>query len=159
MTPPTDPDRQYELHERVAIKMDSGIPQAEAERQAKAEQPREQPARALSIQQPWAWLITNGLKDIENRDWPTSFRGRIVVHAGKKIDKDAYLNLSADGHELPPMHALWVGGFVGEVEICGCVQASESKWFCGPHGFQLREPLAYSEMIPAKGKLGFFAAH
>jgi hypothetical protein len=25
--------------------------------------------KALSIKQPWAWLIVNGHKDIENRDW------------------------------------------------------------------------------------------
>lgn len=24
--------------------------------------------KCLSIQQPWAWLIVNGFKDIENRD-------------------------------------------------------------------------------------------
>ncbi len=33
-----DPDRLYEWQERVAIKMDSGIPQAEAERQSTEEQ-------------------------------------------------------------------------------------------------------------------------
>lgn len=31
------PEPLYLLHERVAIKMDSGIPEAEAERQARAE--------------------------------------------------------------------------------------------------------------------------
>lgn len=37
---------------------------------------------ALSIRQPGAWLIVNGHKDIENRDWPTTnFRGRLLVHA------------------------------------------------------------------------------
>ena len=41
---------------------------------------------ALSIQQPWAWLIVNGFKDVENRDWPTKIRGIVGVHAGKKID-------------------------------------------------------------------------
>lgn len=30
----------------------------------------------LSIRQPWAWLIVNGYKDIENRTWPTHFRGK-----------------------------------------------------------------------------------
>lgn len=28
---------------------------------------------ALSIRQPWAWLVVQGYKDIENRDWPTNF--------------------------------------------------------------------------------------
>ena len=44
------------------------------------------PVKALSIQQPWAWLIVNGHKDIENRDWRTNFRGPVAIHAGKKIE-------------------------------------------------------------------------
>ncbi len=37
----------------------------------------------LSIRQPWAWLIVNGYKDIENRTWSTRFRGKVLIHAGK----------------------------------------------------------------------------
>ena len=40
--------------------------------------------KALSIQQPWAWLIINRHKHVENRDWPTKQRGEILVHTGKK---------------------------------------------------------------------------
>ena len=46
--------------------------------------------KALSIRQPWAWLIVHGHKDIENRTWTTSFRGRLLVHAGKSFDKEGY---------------------------------------------------------------------
>lgn len=37
---------------------------------------------AISIRQPWAWLILNAGKDIENRDWPTNFRGPSGPSAG-----------------------------------------------------------------------------
>jgi ASCH domain len=47
----------------------------------------------ISILQPYAWLIVNGHKDIENRGWPTRFRGRILIHAGKK-----YSRLEHDEH-------------------------------------------------------------
>ncbi len=53
------------------------------------------PIYALSIKQPWAWLVCKGFKDIENRDWYKhmppllSWPGyaknvpmRIYVHAG-----------------------------------------------------------------------------
>ncbi|RZK62259.1 MAG: ASCH domain-containing protein, partial [Pedobacter sp.] len=33
--------------------------------------------KALSIKQPWATLISTGIKDIENRTWATKHRGRI----------------------------------------------------------------------------------
>ena len=37
----------------------------------------------LSIRQPWAWLIVNGYKDIENRTWSTRFRGKVLIHGMK----------------------------------------------------------------------------
>jgi len=39
---------------------------------------------ALSVRQPWAWLLLNG-KDIENRDWYTKYRGPLAIHASKGI--------------------------------------------------------------------------
>ena len=41
--------------------------------------------KALSIRQPWAWLIVNSHKHIENCDWPTKFRGRFLIHASKGV--------------------------------------------------------------------------
>jgi len=46
--------------------------------------------RALSVWQPWAWLIVRGYKDIENRTWQTGYRGTILIHAPKKFDYDGY---------------------------------------------------------------------
>lgn len=45
---------------------------------------------ALSIKQPWAWLIVHGIKDIENRHWRTKFHGRFFVHASKSFDVSGY---------------------------------------------------------------------
>jgi len=45
---------------------------------------------ALSIQQPWAWAIIHGGKDVENRTWPTKFRGRFLVHASRKFDWEGF---------------------------------------------------------------------
>lgn len=35
--------------------------------------------KALSIRQPWAWLILHAGKDIENRVWQTRFRGELYT--------------------------------------------------------------------------------
>jgi len=101
---------------------------------------------ALSIRQPWANRILHDGKDIENRDWPTLFRGPVLIHAGKKPD-GCY-----DRDEVAGMP---MGGIVGMVEIVGCVVQSESRWFQGKFGFVLRNatPLAF---IPCKGALRFF---
>ena len=42
---------------------------------------------ALSIRQPWASLILKAGKNIENRDWPTKYRGRILIHAAKGMTR------------------------------------------------------------------------
>jgi activating signal cointegrator 1 len=39
--------------------------------------------KALTISQPFASLIVSGAKFIENRGWPTNYRGELAIHAGK----------------------------------------------------------------------------
>ena len=39
--------------------------------------------KAISIKQPWAWLIANGYMTVENRKWYTGHRGDLLIHAGK----------------------------------------------------------------------------
>ena len=110
--------------------------------------------KALSIQQPWAWAIINGGKDIENRSWYTGFRGRVLIHTGKKFDKDecSYIQ-GVFGISVPT--DLPTGGIVGSVEIIDCVKESKSKWFFGEYGFVLRNPISLPFM-PYRGQLGFF---
>lgn len=115
----------------------------------------------LSIRQPWAWLICEGYKDIENRTWTTHFRGEFLIHAGLKLDDDFW----REGLDLELLHGAKIrvprkeeferGGIVGRAKITDCVDSSPSPWFFGPYGFVLREaePLPF---IPMKGKLGFF---
>lgn len=47
--------------------------------------------KALTIRQPWATLIALGEKKIETRSWKTIYRGSILIHAGKSIDKKSCL--------------------------------------------------------------------
>jgi len=116
---------------------------------------------ALSIRQPWAWMILHAGKDIENRDWPTKVRGRFLIHASNGMTKDEYRNgqdtlANVDPLRLlPPFDSLARGGIVGSVELVDCVTESESEWFFGPHGFLLRDPKPM-QFEPCKGRLGFF---
>lgn len=120
----------------------------------------------LSIRQPWAWLILHGGKDIENRNWSTNVRGRVLVHAAKGVTKEEW----ADAWEWVRMIApgAWEkgkreilpgtierGGIVGSVEIVDCVSRSDSPWFVGRYGFVLRNP-EILPFRPLRGQLGFF---
>lgn len=132
---------------------------------------------ALSIRQPWASLILKAGKDIENRDWPTKYRGRILVHAAKGMthgeheDAIAFaveaITATAEGRNDAAAKRVALrqlgfafddlqrGGIVGSVEIVDCVTRSDSPWFVGKYGFLLRDPKPLP-FTPWKGQLGFF---
>src|SRR5438045_8559495 len=66
-----------------------GAEQANATRMAAANAPKGHGSlaqthtmKALSIRQPWAWLIVNGHKPVENRSWSTKYTGKLLIHAG-----------------------------------------------------------------------------
>ncbi|EOG5358339.1 ASCH domain-containing protein [Proteus mirabilis] len=113
--------------------------------------------KAISIRQPWAWLIVNGYKDIENRSWRTKYRGQVLIHASQGVKKSEYERAKelTDllGITLPT--SFETGGIVGVATITDCVEQSESPWFFGEKGFVLTDarPL---EFIQIKGKLSFF---
>lgn len=114
--------------------------------------------KALSIKQPWAWLIANGYKDIENRNWWTSFRGELLIHAGKSLDREGLEWVKYNHPEiiLPTFaQGINMGGIVGKGRMVDCITQSASPWFFGEHGFVIKdaEPLPFH---PYKGQLGFF---
>ena len=117
--------------------------------------------KALSIMQPWAWLVVNGHKDIENRDWRSDnpglkYRGDVLIHTGLRFDDDFTGNGLPDiVRQIPTDDDLPRGGIVGIAEIVDCVKDHPSPWFFGRYGFVLRNarPL---EFKPCVGRLGFF---
>lgn len=107
--------------------------------------------KALSIRQPWASAIINGGKDIENRSWKTKYRGRFLIHASLKSDKNAPKEL----WDYVPTDTPIMGGIIGSVELVDVVESSDSKWFQGPRGFVLKNPEPI-DFIPCHGNLNFF---
>jgi predicted transcriptional regulator len=115
--------------------------------------------KALSLKQPFAELVVSGEKTIELRNWNTKFRGKFLIHASKKPDKQA---MSEFGFEELPL-----GVIVGEaelVEVKHYLNAKEHKkdkdkhladdgW--GNYGFVLKDAKRI-EPISAKGQLGFW---
>jgi hypothetical protein len=131
--------------------------------------------KAISIRQPWAWLIVRPditdpaeraalyraekIKWIENRTWATSFRGPMLIHAAKGMTNEEYeraAEFALDcGVAVPAKSELQRGGIIGMATITDCVSESDSSWFFGPQGFLLRDarPLQFTEF---RGALGFF---
>ena len=75
--------------------------------------------KVITIKQPWATLIAKGYKEYEFRTWKTKYRGDILIHAGKGIDKKAmsrfkYLNL-----EYP------IGKIIAKATITDCIYVDD----------------------------------
>jgi len=112
--------------------------------------------KALSIRQPWAWLIVQGFKDVENRSWKTSYRGMFLIHAGYIFDQQGYDYVRNEmGMYLPSQEKFKRGGIIGIGEIVDCVTNSPSLWFYGPYGLVLRN-VRLLPFMPLPGKPGFF---
>lgn len=117
---------------------------------------------ALSIQQPWTWLIVHRFKKIENRSRRCHYRGPVLLHAGLKEDREAMVDVATNIHPVTgdkfafPLPA-WFdnGGIVGIADIVDCIDTSDDPYFVGPFGWVIdnARPLRFQ---PCRGMLGFF---
>ena len=119
--------------------------------------------RCLSIQQPWAYCITNGTKRVENRTWYAAYRGPVLIHAGKRYQTDMEHAIHAHSPEVDVagMKRSPRGAIVGIAQLVDCVRADEVApeqriWAGGPWCFVFGSVRAFEEPIPYKGALGFF---
>src|SRR5258708_7662219 len=93
---------------------------------------------ALSLKQPWATLLVNGLKTIEVRSWPTARRGPILIHAARVPDGrlQAWAKVPLDLLRQTKQR----GGIIGSAELIGCVTYASQKAFGADQNLHLNEP-------------------
>lgn len=71
--------------------------------------------KAITIKQPFATLISEGLKEYEFRTWKTKYRGEILIHAGKSVDKKAMERYKHLNLEYP------LGKIIAKATITDCI--------------------------------------
>jgi len=85
--------------------------------------------KAITICQPWAEMIARGVKRIENRTWPTAYRGPLAIHAGKSLAwlkrENAAEWIDRYGVALPQAGEMAFGAFIAVAELVGCVPVDE----------------------------------
>jgi hypothetical protein len=126
--------------------------------------------KILTLRQPWAWAVLSPIanKDVENRFWPTKYRGPVGIHAAKGMTKREFeiaknFMLGIGVPLVPNPDEMYFGHILGVVEIVDCVQDSPSLWYEGAevfgknnYGFVLRNATPLSHPIPHKGMLSFW---
>ena len=112
--------------------------------------------KAISIKQPWASLIVEGIKPIENRTMLWKHRGPLAIHASKAFDPhwpvwllgvdDRVSGIIENSDQL-------TGGIIGSVNMVDCVSTHSSEFFFGPFGYVLEDPKK-CDLIMWPGKQG-----
>ena len=122
--------------------------------------------KVLTIKQPWATLIMEGYKRFEFRSWQTKYRGDLLIHAGKGVDREAVSRLKKYMPEELPK-----GKILGRVKLIDCIKCDENfknkclqenkdvyakSSFKENYAWQLEIEEVYKEPIEAKGQLGLW---
>jgi hypothetical protein len=138
--------------------------------------------KALTVQQPWAWAIVHGGKDIENRTQAWSYRGPLAIHAGARLS-DRGCDLVPELLDLtrPDLLAEYAdttmtyGAIVGVVDLVDvhpavgddlavCCSSVWGETSYAEHGGRTRREVIHMELtnaravdpIPCKGRLGLW---
>lgn len=139
--------------------------------------------KALTVQQPWAWAIVHGGKDVENRTRAWSYRGPLAIHAGGResrrgVESPLVQRAMGDAMRADRMPIdLVFGAIIGVVDLVDVHLAQPSDMLdrpgtqacCGsPWGevayqgernlvhLELANPRPLEVPIPCKGRLGLW---
>lgn len=123
--------------------------------------------KVITIKQPWATLIAKGYKEYEFRTQKTKYRGDILIHAGKTIDKKAMDRFKNLDLEYPK------GCIIAKAKITNCIYVDDkfvkevvlknpkiyksliNKDNWSGYGFKMEE-VKEIEPIQINGKLGLW---
>ncbi len=120
--------------------------------------------KALTIRPPWAWAVIYGGKDVENRRWRTTYRGPLLIHAGKEPDPDPDASVSllwtmADPDAFGHPKAAWQarGTIIGVVHLADVLIDSSSRWAVpGWYHWVLEFPSPVDPPVPSRGQQGLW---
>ncbi len=136
--------------------------------------------KALSLWQPWADAIRVGVKQIETRSWPTTYRGWLAIHAAKKpiqaAIRESCEENAAEGfkdfaeHWVGDLSKLDFGAIICVVKLSDCrptealieeVEEDEGLWGNydgGCWGWLLNDGpvIDINPAIPVRGHQGLF---
>ena len=121
--------------------------------------------KCLTVREPWATLIIEGIKKYEFRSWKTSYRGKMLIHAGSKLEKDSLLRF--ERYDL----RFKCGYIIGEVDLVDCILVDEKfdqelsnvnvdvygkNSHVGKYAWKLENVKRYDKPIFYKGQLGLW---
>lgn len=93
--------------------------------------------KVITIKQPFASLIAEGIKEYEFRTWKTKYRGEILIHAGKSINKEAMKKFEKYNLDYP------TGCIIAKANLTDCIRIDKES----REMLKEKNPLVYSRVI------------
>jgi hypothetical protein len=118
--------------------------------------------KLLSIRQPWASLVALGYKSYETRDWSTSYRGPVIIHASGNFPSAERAFAIAIGWEpstLPLGCALAVGVLTDclttddAIRVVSMQERALGNYGPRRYAFRIDHVVALDEPIEMRGQL------
>lgn len=115
------------------------------------------PIKVLTVKQPYADAIINGLKLVENRSRTTNYRGRLFIHSSKSKPTQTDLRYCRQRDFYYDEERSYLGFIIGSVELVNVVINEDLPWAI-PSNYQwiLENPRKLKVPIFAKGSLGIW---
>ena len=127
--------------------------------------------KVLSLREPFATLIKNGIKTIETRSWRTNYRGTLYIHASaSKITKEDMKR--TDLMALTNIDDLNYGNIICSCELVDCIEMTDEfieevkknkpkdyvsgLYEPGRYAWILKDIKTLVKPIAAKGQLGIW---
>lgn len=101
--------------------------------------------KVITIKQPFATLIAEGIKEYEFRTWKTKYRGEILIHAGKGVNKKAMKKFEKYNLDYPS------GCIIAKANLVDCVEINEEV----RKMLDKKNPLVYSNIVKHKEWNGY----
>ena len=106
--------------------------------------------KVITLKQPWATLVAEGLKKYEFRSWKYNYRGDILIHAGAGIDRDAMEKVKDLNLEFPAKRILAVVTITDCIELDSNISKRINKENPKIYGNKLRTGFAWKIENPRK---------
>ena len=84
--------------------------------------------KTLTVQEPYASLISRGFKHYETRSWKTNYRGKILIHTGMRPYKNWWKNENLVQYmpfTLYGMFGFFYGSMACEADLVDCVEITD----------------------------------
>lgn len=123
--------------------------------------------KAITIKEPFATLVKDGIKIYETRSWKTKYRGELYIHAGKSISKSNNVPTAINylKSEMKP------GYILCKVKLVDCIEMTSDfidyikdntneedygRYEIGRYAWKMEVIEVLKEPIPCKGQLGLW---